>query len=80
VTGENHVPVRGATIATTYERTEVKVHTKVAEDTIFSPQCVIAVRLSSARVVYREAAVELVSHLLEELKEPFFDDLLVSRV
>lgn len=53
---------------------------EVAEDAIFPPQGVVAVRLSSASIVYREAAVELVSHLLEELKKPVFDELLVARV
>ena len=56
------------------------MRTDVAEDTIFPPQGMIAVRLSSTRMVYREAAVELVSHLLKELKKTFFDERLVARV
>ena len=50
------------------------------EDTILPPQGVIAVRLSSVRMVYRDAAVKLVSLLVKELKKLFFNDLLVARV
>ena len=53
---------------------------EVAEDAIFPPQGMVAVRLSSVRMVYWEAAVELVSYLLEELKKPLFDELLVALV
>ena len=52
---------------------------EVAKDTMFPPQGMIAVRLTSARMVYWEAAVERISHLFEELKKPLFD-LLVAWV
>ena len=54
--------------------------TEVPEDTILPPQDMVAIRLSSFRVVSREATVELALLLLEELKESFFNDLLVGRV
>lgn len=80
MTGYYHLPARGATSTTTNERTKVEVGTKMPEDTIFPPQLLVAVRLSGDRIVYRDAAVELASMLVKEVKEPFFDDLLVARV
>ena len=80
VVGHCHLPAGLATIATTNERAIIQVHTEVAKDTVLPPQGMVAIRLSGFRVVYREAAVELVSYLLEELKEPFFDDVPVARV
>lgn len=52
----------------------------MTEDTIFPPQLLVAVRFSGDRIVDRDAAVELASMLVKEVKEPFFDDLLVARV
>ena len=49
-------------------------------DAVLPPQVMVAVRFSGFGVVYREAADELVVHLLEELKESFINDVAVARV
>ena len=78
--GHRHSPAGIATSAPTYERTIVEVRTEVSKDTLLPPQLKVAVRFAGFRIVYREAAAELVSILLEELKEPFINDVVVAQV
>ena len=56
------------------------MRTEVSKDTLLPPQLKVAVRFAGVRIVYREAAAELVSILLEELKEPFINDVVVAHV
>ena len=56
------------------------MHTEVSKDTNLPPQLKVAVRFAGFRIVYRDATAELVSILLEELKEPFIKDVVVAHV
>jgi hypothetical protein len=80
VNASRYLPAEVATISTTYKRAKVEVHTEMSEDTVLPPEDVVAIRLSGQVVVYRQAAVELISLLIEELKESVVDNLLFSWV